>query len=523
MNWRFPGDGRGRMRVPILLLWLLLLTTLSIAGLTSYALKGQRAELEEARRKSQEQALALLATRVEQALLTAVQTPFLVLKNIPHSELSEERLRFLRSLFSPVREVLVLDREMALVRSFPLAPEDEEHRMIEWITGRMQEESATKEAPPLAPQSFVETAGGEAALFAFQPIYDMPYPVPSAAAQTIDGWILVQFDLGELRSAVVAPLLAGFGGDREGKVELLEPQSEVPPAGLNITLTRMLPGWTVVLMPSAAEHREWMGRQRWPLLAAAAAMLLAIAIISVALWWEIRREYALVDLRNRFVANISHELKTPLSLIRMYAETLYLRRLKDSGKKREYLRIILREAERLSRMINDVLDFARLREGRELYRLSEADLRATVEAAVRRYRPEWEGRGVRVDVNLPLELPPVAHDPQGVRQILLNLVDNAIKYAGTWPRVEVRLHGDSEWVELQVIDSGPGIPPAQREELRKSIHGGGTAQPAKGSGLGLALVEQIAEAHQAHFILDTADDGSGVKAVVSFPSYRGAE
>ncbi|MDQ3959698.1 MAG: sensor histidine kinase [Pseudomonadota bacterium] len=104
-------------------------------------------------------------------------------------------------------------------------------------------------------------------------------------------------------------------------------------------------------------------------------------------------------------------------------------------------------------------------------------------------------------------------------QILLNLLDNAFKYATSGGVVQVHLVGDSDWVELQVIDFGPGIPAEEHARLHQVFQRGRMTET--GSGLGLALVEHVAQAHHAHFILDTPEDHSGVKAVVSFPSYKG--
>jgi signal transduction histidine kinase len=292
------------------------------------------------------------------------------------------------------------------------------------------------------------------------------------------------------------------------------------PSDLDVSLAPWLPGWTLVLSPIAHPSSAYAER-RWAIIAASAGAVLAVALIGIAIAWDIRREYALVELRDRFVANVSHELKTPLSLIRMYAETLYLRRLTDPDRQHQYHSMILHESEHLSRMIGDVLDFARLRQGLPLYRLTETDLLATVASVVHQYRPEWQVRGASIDAQLASELSPVAHDPRGIAQILLNLVDNAIKYGGAGKPVQIRLQGDQDWVDLQVIDAGPGLDPVARRQLRQSMQRGRIAEAAGGSGLGLALVEQIAGAHRAHFILAGADGATGLKAVVSFPVYKG--
>jgi signal transduction histidine kinase len=523
MIQRLSEHAQTRLRIPILLLGALLLTMLTISGLTLYALKGQRAELEKTLSESQEQALAFLANRLEQSLLNAVQNPFLILKNIPQEEIAEARLHLLRSTFPAVEQVLFLDQQMALIQSFPPPLNEHQGRFNQWIVQRLQEEEVNKESQPFSLHTFVETISGQPALFAFQPINDIPSQDTNVQASNLsrDGWVLMRFNLDVLKASRVAPLLAEFSQEQGGPVQLQDPEFAAGKDSLSVPLTRILPGWMLVFKPPRYLQQERLHYQSWAIIGVAGAALVAIAITGFAIWWEVRREYALVELRNRFVANVSHELKTPLSLIRMYAETLYLRRLNDPQKQHEYHRIMLREAERLSQMINNVLDFARLRAGVELYQLTETDLRATVAAVLAHYRPQLEERGARIDAFLQEQLPPVSHDPNGVPQILLNLLDNAFKYATSGGVVQVHLVGDSDWVELQVIDFGPGIPAEEHARLRQAFQRGRMTGTTRGSGLGLELVEHIAQAHHAHFILDTPEDHSGVKAIVSFPSYKG--
>jgi signal transduction histidine kinase len=171
-------------------------------------------------------------------------------------------------------------------------------------------------------------------------------------------------------------------------------------------------------------------------------------------------------------------------------------------------------------MINSVLEFASLRAGTQVYHLTELDLRATVSTLLKQYRSQFEERGAQLDVCLQEDLPPVAHDAGGITQILLNLLDNAIKYGLGAGCIQVRLEGDQDWVDIEVIDFGPGIPEDELPRLHRAFQRGLTVAPRCGSGLGLALVEQIALAHNAHFIVASPEGHTGVKAVVSFPSYR---
>jgi signal transduction histidine kinase len=244
------------------------------------------------------------------------------------------------------------------------------------------------------------------------------------------------------------------------------------------------------------------------------AVLLALGLASWSAFREVRRGYAVAELRQRFIANVSHELKTPLALIRMYAETLELGRLSDPERVHEYHRVILREAERLSEMIQNVLSFARMGREEPLH-LRRGDLAETVATVLEEVRPGIEGRGLSLHVELEGGLPPLPHDREGVTRIVWNLLDNAAKYAASGGDVVVRLYRDGGRACLEVSDRGPGIPTAQRARLLRPFERGTDTGAMGGSGLGLALVAQVAEVHGAAFSLDDAP-GGGLCARLAF-------
>jgi signal transduction histidine kinase len=491
----------------------LLLAICVVSAFTIKLMSGQRTVLDEAIRESQAQAMTLLANDVEQTLLGAIRTPFLALKN---TSLGEEdlsrRVEWVRSSFPEVVQVLFLDARMGLRQAFPHPSGSRERQVNRWLVQRLVVEAAEKKVKPFSVYTFLEAMKEGPALFALQPLSDI---------DRSQGWLLIRYDMSELEKRRVQPLLAEFKREHGGRIDLGDAEAEWDETAINWPLGRMLPGWMLVYRPDGDEAEQILGRQRALVLGVAGGALLAMVMATIFVWRELRREEALLNLRNRFVANVSHELKTPLALIRMYAETLFLGRVSVEERRHDYYRTILREAERLTQMIDRVLDFARLAQGVELYHLTATDLRGTVERVVEDYRSRVEDRGLRLGVALDANLPPVAHDPNGVTQILLNLMDNAVKYGSQGGEVEVRLTADGEWADLEVLDRGPGIPVHERSQLRKAFHRGAGAGTSGGSGLGLALVEQIAQAHQAHFILDAPEQGSGTRAVVSFPTQRG--
>ena len=507
---------RIRPRTPVVLLGALLFTIIGISSLAFQLVRDQRSMLESAIRDSQQRALELLTNRVEHALLGAMQDPFLLLINLPHATAADlKRIEAAKTTFPEIEEMLLLDARMEPLFIYPQATNRHRTQFDSWLIQRLVLEQTSHEFKSNAFHSFLETLNGRPVLFGFR-------PASYSADVSSGGWLLIQYNLEELEKRHVTPLLKEFGEEQGGTVVLHDAESMVEQDFLDQPLNRVLPGWSLVFVPDPEITDERLQPRTAMLLTMASGMVLVMLLATFAVWHELRREHALMELRNRFVANVSHELKTPLALIRMYAETLYLRRVTDKERQQLYHRTILRESERLSQMINTVLDFSRLSRGTQVYHLTECDLSATVSGVIEDYRQRIEEQGLRLVTELRPDLPPVAHDRRGVTQILLNLLDNAAKYAAGGGVVQVRLTPRGERVELAVTDSGPGIPERERDRLRTAFERGGDVDANSGSGLGLAVVDQIAEAHHARVTLETPQRGNGLEAVISFPVVRTA-
>ncbi|HSC86688.1 MAG TPA: HAMP domain-containing sensor histidine kinase [Polyangiaceae bacterium] len=208
------------------------------------------------------------------------------------------------------------------------------------------------------------------------------------------------------------------------------------------------------------------------------------------------RERKLAALKSEFVANVSHELKTPLALVRMFSELLYTGR-GDPEKQRKYLEIVVSESERLSALIDNVLDFARLERGKTSYEFREVDLADSVSRAFELCRGRAERQGVEPLLDLG-EGPHPAHvDERAIEIATVNLIDNALKYAPGSRTVRVSLERDAREYRIAVSDQGPGIPVDERRRIFDRFVRG-RSRPSgteRGSGIGLSLVEQIAQTH----------------------------
>jgi len=231
----------------------------------------------------------------------------------------------------------------------------------------------------------------------------------------------------------------------------------------------------------------------------------------------VSKEIALARIKSDFVSNVSHELRTPLALIRLYAETLEMGRLKNPEKYHEYYQIIRKESERLSSLINNILDFSRIEAGRKEYDFRETDMRELVCNTMESYRYQIEQQGFTLEENVD-PVPPMKVDREAMTRSLVNLVNNALKYSQDQKYIGVNLYRDNGSVKLEVVDHGIGIPKTEQPKIFEKFYrvGDPLVHNTKGSGLGLSLVQHIVQAHGGAVQVESTP-GRGSKFTISIP------
>jgi len=227
----------------------------------------------------------------------------------------------------------------------------------------------------------------------------------------------------------------------------------------------------------------------------------AVALALTSLWRTTREQLALAKKKDEFISAVSHELRTPLTSIRMYAEMLEKNWLSSQGQATEYYRNIRQESERLSRLIDNVLDFSRLQRGRKRYDFRLGDVNACIADVVTMMSPYAAEHGFTIET-VPGSLGQIAFDRDAVAQIVVNLLDNAVKYARSAEdkTIVVRTRESDGYVLIEVEDRGPGVAHRQRKRVFEQFYRGAPDGPersaqATGTGLGLALVQRFAQAH----------------------------
>ena len=233
---------------------------------------------------------------------------------------------------------------------------------------------------------------------------------------------------------------------------------------------------------------------------------------------DVRRELRLAELRSRFVSAVSHELKTPLTAIRMYAETLQLGRSPDAATQAEYLETIVNESERLTRLLNNVLDFSKIERGGKEYRRTPNDLAEIVSASARAMKYPLEQQRFTLHVAVQDGLPPAAVDRDAIEQAILNLLGNAMKYSGDSREIDLRLTRADGQAVIEVEDRGVGIAPDQQRRIFERFYRVLTRETEgiPGTGLGLTLVQHIAEGHGGRVTV-TSVPGRGSTFAIHLP------
>ncbi|HWC60727.1 MAG TPA: HAMP domain-containing sensor histidine kinase [Verrucomicrobiae bacterium] len=243
-----------------------------------------------------------------------------------------------------------------------------------------------------------------------------------------------------------------------------------------------------------------------------AVLVIAIGVGGWLIVTDLNRQVALARQKTDFVSNVSHELKTPLTSIRMFSELLSENRVADPAKQRAYLQIITAETARLTRLINNVLDFSRMERGEKKYNLRDADLINIVCETVDTYRPHLENCGFELECALAPGQLPIRADTDAIAQIIVNLLSNAEKYSNGEKKIVIearRRDGSLPCAEVRILDRGPGVPKGCEERIFEKFYRAhdSLSSGIQGSGLGLTLARQIARAHGGDVVYEPRESG----------------
>lgn len=294
-----------------------------------------------------------------------------------------------------------------------------------------------------------------------------------------------------------------------------------PPFDRSETLW-LLPNHQLVIKTTGSSLSD-LARQRvrLNLMFLFAVNLLIISGIIIFLY-NIKQQVKLAQMKTDFVANVSHELRTPLSLIRMYAETLEMGRIKDPKKTKSYYQTIIYESQRLSQLINNILDFSRIESNRKRYQFQRTPIRPIIEEVLDMYNYQFQKCNVDIVIDFVNDVPDLFLDKDAVIQVMINLIDNAIKFSPETKSLQLRIVQTNQEVEVSLQDQGMGIPVAEQKLIFNKFYRASDTlvHDTKGSGLGLALVKHIMDIHKGQVLVESQPGkGSCFKLIFPVPAY----
>ncbi|WAC20427.1 HAMP domain-containing sensor histidine kinase [Luteolibacter sp. SL250] len=294
-----------------------------------------------------------------------------------------------------------------------------------------------------------------------------------------------------------------------GKAQEVMAEKPVPFDGrLRIRVSAAKPE---LILSAARRQSQWITAL---LLCAVASSAGGLFLISRAF----SRERRLNALKSDFVASVSHELRAPIASIRLMADALEQGKINGETAK-EFHRLISKEGARLSTLIENVLDFARIEQNRKEWRFGESDLTGLVRETVSLMQPLAAEKDITLRTNVPAEELSMRADAGALQQALVNLIDNAIKFSPAASTITVTLSAGEAGCRICISDNGPGIPKSEHLRIFEKFHrlGGELRRETQGTGIGLSLVKAIAEAHQGRVTLESAP-GNGSTFILHLPS-----
>ena len=217
-------------------------------------------------------------------------------------------------------------------------------------------------------------------------------------------------------------------------------------------------------------------------------------------------------MKSEFISSVSHELRTPLTAINGWGETILEDTTDDPAQMRRGIRIILNEARRLSTMVEELLEFSKMEDGRFTLHMEQVDLQAEFEDAIFTYRELFRQEGIELTYESGDEdLPPIPGDSERLKQVFCNVLDNAAKHGGAGRRIDASISREGEFEVVRVRDYGPGIPEAELPFIKQKFYKG--SSKARGSGIGLAVCDEIVGLHNGIFTIGNADGGGAVVTI----------
>ncbi|MFC2161828.1 ATP-binding protein [Acidobacteriota bacterium] len=334
-----------------------------------------------------------------------------------------------------------------------------------------------------------------------------------------------KWDLGLLKSEILPEILKEISEqsglhlsvlDEKAGVTSTEQEEGISNDSLSLTFRNFLLPWKLFASQDAFQDLQKTARREkffYGILLGVIVVLMFIGVLLIAR--DVSRETETTQLKTEFVHNVSHELKTPLTLIRLYGETLQRKENLSNEDKHEAYEIITKESERLSHMINNILDFSRIEMGRKEFDFKKGNLSDVLRDTLDSYRYHLKKKGFSIEEEITSDLSDIVFDKEAIASVLINLLSNAMKFSPEKKEVKVTVFREDEFIGFQVADQGIGISPEVQSRIFERFYRlqNRATSESKGSGLGLTLVKHIVEAHGGEIRVDSEPEKGSVFSI----------
>lgn len=332
-----------------------------------------------------------------------------------------------------------------------------------------------------------------------------------------------KWDTDTLRKSIIPAIFDSISAETGLHYYLLEEvdsfTNQLPENSLSLSFRRFPFPWKLIVVQPALNSLEDATKKEMLIYGLMLGITITMMILGALLIArDIKRESDSMSLKTEFVHNVSHELKTPLSLIRLYGETLLFKKNLNNIDKTDALQVITKESERLSHMINNILDFSKIEMGRKEFKIQRGNFANIIRDTLDSYRYHLEKKGFEIIEEIAQDIPLIEFDKEAIEGLLINLLSNAIKYSPERKILTVKLYKQNEYVLLQVSDKGMGIPSDEIPHIFNRFYRSKQKLgfESRGSGLGLTLIKHVVESHGGKIKVESKP-GEGSTFSIEFP------
>ena len=351
--------------------------------------------------------------------------------------------------------------------------------------------------------------------------------IPDESGENSSGILGLKIKNEYLKDKVLAEIIKNIQFGENTNVVISDLSSQVlsgnkdqaaPPPTITEFFEDNFPPWRIELFASKTEGLGLIELKNsyyfWTIL----TLIIVLIFGAFLIVRTISHEVEVLKIKSDFVSSVSHEFKTPLTSIKALAERLKEGKVKDQSKAVQYFSVIAQDTEKLTRLVKNILDFSRIEEGKKEYEFTETDVAQLVAQQIENFRKDEIQKDVKVQAQIPIDIPHLFADKDALSQAIINLLDNASKFSADKKEIYVNLKSDAENVIIEVKDKGIGIPHDEIKKIFDKFYQGKNAlrQSVKGTGLGLTLVKHIVEAHGGRISVES-NIGQGSAFSLIFP------